>query len=374
MTITQNLFQSFLECPTKCWLNFRGEPPTGNAYAEWLQKERKSYRAEAIKRFQEGIPKADSINSPLQESLKSGNWRIAMEVKLESKNLAAQIPILERKLSEGRSKASQLVPISVVLNNKLTRNDKLLLSFDALVLSEMIGREINQGKIMHGDNYTILNVKTSGLAGEVRKHIQKINALLSNSVPPEFVLNRHCAECEFQARCRRKAVEQDELSLLSGMRDKERRKLRNKGIFTVTQLSYTFRPRRRPKKQRDKREKYHHSLKALAIREKKIHLVGSPEFKLEGTPVYLDVEGLPDQDFYYLIGLRIASGTSAIQHTLWADCVQDEGKIWQEFLALLHAVEKPILIHYGSYETTFLKRMSERHGGTPKESPVVKYI
>jgi hypothetical protein len=63
---------------------------------------------------------------------------------------------------------------------------------------------------------------------------------------------------------------------------------------------YTFRPRRRPRRQRDKREKYHHALKALAIREQKIHIVGSPELKLEGTPVYLDVEGLPDHDYHSL--------------------------------------------------------------------------
>ena len=94
------------------------------------------------------------------------------------------------------------------------------------------------------------------------------------------------------------------------MSAKERQKLRSKGIFTVTQLSYTFRPRRRPKRLRDKREKYHHSLKALAIREKKIHIVGSPELKIEGTPVYLDVEGLPDRDFYYLIGVRIGNGAT----------------------------------------------------------------
>ena len=48
--------------------------------------------------------------------------------------------------------------------------------------------------------------------------------------------------------------------------------------------------RRRPRRLRDKREKYHHSLQALAIREKKIHIVGSPELKIEGTPVYLDVD------------------------------------------------------------------------------------
>jgi hypothetical protein len=54
------------------------------------------------------------------------------------------------------------------------------------------------------------------------------------------------------------------------MSEMERKKLHSKGISTVTQLSYTFRPRRRPKRMRDKREKYHHSLKALAVREKKI--------------------------------------------------------------------------------------------------------
>ena len=115
------------------------------------------------------------------------------------------------------------------------------------------------------------------------------------------------------------------------MSAKERQKLRSKGIFTVTQLSYIFRPRRRPKRLRDKREKYHHSLKALAVREKKIHIVGSPEFKIEGTPVYLDVEGLPDRDFYYLIGVRVGHEDYAIQHSLWADTAEDEAKIWRDF-------------------------------------------
>jgi hypothetical protein len=76
----------------------------------------------------------------------------------------------------------------------------------------------------------------------------------------------------------------------------------------------------------------HHSLKARAIREQKIHIVGSPELKIEGTPVYLDVEGLPDRDFYYLIGVLIGNGESAVQHSLWADTVQEEGKIWMQFL------------------------------------------
>lgn len=146
------------------------------------------------------------------------------------------------------------------------------------------------------------------------------------------------------------------------MSEKERKKFISKGIFTVTQLSYTFRPRRRPKRLRDKHEKYHHSLKALAIREKKIHIVGSPAIKIEGTPVYLDVEGLPDIDFYYLIGIRIKKGESIVQHSLWADSQEDEKIIWNRFLEIISAIDDPVLIHYGSFETSFLKRMCERYG------------
>jgi len=125
---------------------------------------------------------------------------------------------------------------------------------------------------------------------------------------------------------------------------------------------------------RDTREKYHHSLKALAIREKKIHIVGRPELKIEGVPIYLDVEGLPDRDFYYLIGMRIGSGDSGVHHSLWADTAADEARIWREFLGILERVEKPVLIHYGSYETAFLKRMGERHGEPPESSVAAKTI
>jgi hypothetical protein len=48
--------------------------------------------------------------------------------------------------------------------------------------------------------------------------------------------------------------------------------------------------------------------------------------------------------------------------------VEDEQKVWRKFLAILETVEKPVLIHYGSYETTFLKCMCEQHGEPPDGS------
>ncbi len=88
--------------------------------------------------------------------------------------------------------------------------------------------------------------------------------------------------------------------------------------------------------------------------------------------MYLDVEGLPDSDFYYLIGIRIPTSQGVIQHSLWADSVAEEERIWTDFLGVLSKVGSPVLMHYGSFETAFLKRMCERYGEPPEGSGPAK--
>jgi predicted RecB family nuclease len=111
-------------------------------------------------------------------------------------------------------------------------------------------------------------------------------------------------------------------------------------------------------------------LRALAIREKKIHVVDLLALQLDGTPVYLDVEGLPDRDFYYLIGIRVGTGDHAVQYAFWADDETAEKRIWNEFLDVILTIPNPRVIHFGSYETVFLRRMSRRHG-QPREGSTV---
>jgi predicted RecB family nuclease len=122
---------------------------------------------------------------------------------------------------------------------------------------------------------------------------------------PPVILNRHCPLCLFYKECTAKAKEQDHVSLLKSMREKEITAHNKKGIFTVTQLSYTYRPRRRRKGKDNQPPKYSHALKALAIRDDKIYVVEKPQVPQSGTRIFLDVEGVPDQDFYYLIGLVV---------------------------------------------------------------------
>ena len=124
----------------------------------------------------------------------------------------------------------------------------------------------------------------------------------------------------------------------------------------------------------NKQEKHHYSLQALAIRENKIHAVDIRAPSLEGTLVFLDVEGLPDRDFYYLIGIRVEAAEVSVQHSFWADNAKEEELTWNDFLAILSKITNPHLIHYGGYETSFPKRMRERHGGPHADSPAAAAV
>jgi len=297
MAITTDLVEAFLKCPPNASFGLvRVE--TGNAYADWVRTESDVFRNEVIKRLVAGVaPDKCATGTVATESERSAQWRLALDFVARSENLQCSCQAVERIPTAGRSRAAQFVPIRFVFSNKLTRHDKLLLAFDALVISKVLGREVTLGRIVYGGDHVTLKVKVSALKNEVEELTDKIGALISSPSPPDLILNRHCAECEFQTRCRQKAIDKDDLSLLGSMTEKERTDFNSKGIFTVTQLSFTFRRRRRPKGLSGKRERHHYALQALAIREKKLHIVGSPEIKIEGTPVYLDVEGLPDRGF-----------------------------------------------------------------------------
>ena len=364
MIITSPLFEAYLDCKTKCWLRAQAERGAGNAYADWARLKGESYYEDGCKHLVAMFPENGRAIAPhISMKTKNLTWRVATDVRLQTNRLESRLQAVETVPSEGRAKPPQFIPYRFQFANKVVKNDKLLLAFDALVFSEAMGCEADFGKVIHGDRQATLKVKLSPLISTVRKEIENLTALLAGTSAPELVLNRHCNKCEFQARCYRKAKETDDLSLLSGMSENERVKYRSRGLFSVTQLSYAYRPRRRSKRTPAKSAKYDLSLKALAIRENKIHVVGHPSLSLPDRYAFFDVEGTPDEDTYYLIGLLLKKPHSPelVRYSLWADDDSEERKIWSEFLHILKRESISTLIHYGSYETTFLRRMEARH-------------
>ena len=70
---------------------------------------------------------------------------------------------------------------------------------------------------------------------------------------------------------------------------------------------------------------------------------------------------MPDRDFYYLIGLRYELGENQVEHSFWADGLDGEREIWENCLRTLKMVGNAQLVHYGAYETRFLRQMKKRY-------------
>src|SRR5712671_7493115 len=163
------------------------------------------------------------------------------------------------------------------------------------------------------------------------------------------------------------------------MTGKERAKYNAKGVFSITQLSYGYRPRRRKRNRPDAESskksgkratliiRNDHKLKALAVKKNQIHVVGAPSLKFDGTPTFLDVEGMPDRDFYYLVGLRFESGGEHVERSYWADGLDGERAIWENCLRELKAMVNAQLVSYGAYGTRFLSEMKTRYPLAPDD-------
>jgi predicted RecB family nuclease len=375
MFISDEIFRAFLDCETKSYLKFLGQQEQENEYILWRRNRLDTYRQKCKEKLRITHNQTDCLfDTEIPNNLNESNYHLIVNCTVKTQNRIAHIDALEQKVdSKNRGKGS-FYPIRFVPNEKVNKFDKLQVAFDALVLSSASDNVSVFGKIMYGSQLKTTKVDLSSLLVTTKSTIRNMATQLSNSEKLRPALNKHCPDCEYQLHCRKLAVEKDDLSLLSGMSAKERRHYNDKGIFSVTQLSYTFRVRRRPKRFATKPENYSHALKALAIRENKVHLIGNLELKLKNNPVFLDVEGIPDQNFYYLIGLRTKENGSYIQYSFWANKRSDEKEIWISFLKTLATLNDPQLIHYGSYETVFLKRMLKRYPDTINNFPSLDQV
>src|SRR5436305_5075143 len=85
------------------------------------------------------------------------------------------------------------------------------------------------GKIIHGGELKITRVRVAELMKTTSSLVRRIAAQQADAAPPPLILNKHCAECSYQSRCRQAALEKDDLSLLAGMSEKEQRSSAIKG-------------------------------------------------------------------------------------------------------------------------------------------------
>jgi predicted RecB family nuclease len=360
--ITRDIIESFLNCNFKGHLKLAGESGTQSDYETMTTGVRKSSREQAIAglvaRFGEGD--AGRRTTVTAEILRLGTPLLA-DVDLEDEGLSLRCDALKRV--DGASQVGDHYYVPVLHNDgdQVGRRHKLLLAAFGLALARVQGLRPTVGLVASGPEARLGKVRLDpNLYRRAELVLGELGRLQAGGQPPRLTLNGHCQQCEFRQQCHTQATKDDDLSLLRGMSEQEISRQNSKGIFTVRQLSYTFRVRRRNRRAKSQVFPRSFALQALAIRENKVHVHGNYAVPSLPTSVYLDIEGRPDRGSYYLIGLVVVEGGVESRHSFWADSEEEQPAIFARLLEKLAQYPEYHLFHFGNYEPKALRRITVR--------------
>jgi predicted RecB family nuclease len=359
MKITNKVLEAHLNCRFKSHLKLAGEVGTRSDYEAMTTAARAASREQAIAKLvaRSGEGAARGGASVTVATSRSGP-PLLVDAALEDEGLSLRFDALKRAPGPSRLGDHHFLPVLHEHGEKVGRQQKVLLAVFGLALARVQGVRPTAGLVARGPDARLGKVRLdTKLYRQAEQILGELGRLQDGGEPPRLILNGHCQVCEFRQRCRAQAVEADDISLLGGVGEKELRRYHRKGIFTLAQLSCTFRPRKRGKRVKRSGHPRYSALQALAIREKKVHVFGAPDLPRKPVRVFLDAEGNEEASFVYLLGVVVAEGEARKSYSFWADGPDQEVEVFDSFLDLLSGFEDFVLLHYGGYEKVSLRRM-----------------
>jgi len=349
MKITNEILLSFIHCPYKAYKKWQAEIGEISDYEKIFNELKYSRKL----LFSEMVSSATTLIKAPSEFIDFDHGTI-IDPKFTNSN--AEI-ILDSLEFIGKRKA---IPILLTPFEKITPNDKLYVSLQASLLQSEFNLKVDNCKVIHGINLQKTQFKLSLFTKNIKKISFELNKILKGTADPSLILNKHCSICEYSTFCNEKAKADGNISLLDRVTSKTVEKYKKKGIFTIQQLSYLYKPRRQ--KKRVKQLITHNiELQALALRTGKIYAQQLPELTRQAFELFIDIEGNPDQEFYYLIGILIYKDNETKCNSLWADKVSDEALIWQQFISIINKYPFAPIYHYGNYELKAIEILGKRY-------------
>jgi hypothetical protein len=231
-SITAAVFIALLKCPTKAHLLAIGEPAPVTFFTDIEARISSMYKS-AVTRWAPIRPEAAN---PLDfGKLSSSREHEAIARPVDCETTVYHILPASREPENCQSPKSTpsgtFVPTLYSPWDKPDAFDSLVVCFGALALLQVTGILPDIGTAIYGEGHRRKTVKIGDHTVRTRENIDAIAVACSRPEPPPLLLNKHCAVCDFQQRCRDLAIQHDNLSLLSAMTGKERAKFHSKGIF-----------------------------------------------------------------------------------------------------------------------------------------------
>lgn len=351
-TITDDVVIAHSICPRKAYLILFLEN-------ECKDKNYTLYLKQRIKYIEEKFLRSATCSLPFSSDRLLGKANLITNVTLNTGNLEVTHVHLKKCDLESKLGNYSYEPLLFSASTALTKHDRILASYIDHVLSQIQSASNSKATIVliNGD---MKRIKVSpSIFIPILDAIQEWIASKPDS--PPIVFNKHCPLCQFEDLCLSTAKQEDSISLLANMPLTVQKRYEAKGIFTIKQLSYLYKPRRRRRRYIDRKPIDKYELQALALKTGMIYTDKLIEPSSAGVEIFVDIESFPENRFHYLIGTLISTPESDHYFPLWANSANDEKDIWQDFLEIVHKYPDAPIFHYGSYEKKVIKELGARY-------------
>ena len=258
------------------------------------------------------------------------------------------------------------MPIDVKSAHVIQKYHRLQLMFYAVLLEKVQGTFPALGTIINSDS-----IEHDIELGEDVTEFETITEELENiraGEKPDPVLRKSCFDVGVWGDlCEHDAKSSHDIAQLYNVDIKKLKALRELGIRTiedaaemdVTDLDGRAKGLRAHGLHVAKMQAQSLLRKQVIVR--KVEPLDEPELE-----IHFDIESDPPNDTDYLFGFLIRTKEKTEYKAFVAKRLEDEEKMWKEFLDWIATLDKPYhVVHYASYEKVRLDVLESRYGKTP---------
>ncbi len=277
----------------------------------------------------------------------------------------AEPDILERREGESKLGSWYYAPLDIKSTHALERYQKFQLTFYSRLLEMVQGRFPSEAGTLSPDGQ-----RFPFIPGELIREFEEILVELERiraGEKPEPVLRKSCFDTgPWGVACQAYAESVSDIALLSNLDLKKLRLLREFGVRTLDDAAEMdpaaldgVAPGLRYHGL-DIAKRQAQSLKYgwVVVREPVV-------LPTEGLEIHFDIESDPPRDLDYLYGILIREPSGDVYRPFVAERIEDEEKMWREFLAWMETLPSNYVVyHYSPYERSRLDVLERRYGGS----------
>jgi len=265
------------------------------------------------------------------------------------------------------------LPFNIKLGRRPKPEYKLIAAYHAQIIAAITGDLPEKSTlILRGQNDYQINLeywlpKMYNIVNDC------IEMLVYKQTPEVFISRQRCSLCHWHGFCHNHAKSEQHLSLVPGITPKRYESLLDMGLDSLDAIASANQNQMAEKIGKEISIQLQQQVRSLLLETPLIrtsyNLQNNHQLPRHAIEFYFDIEAEPDRNLDYLLGILAIDRVNNTEkfYPFLAESIDQEEKIWQEFLEFVLAYPDVPIFHFSDYELDTIKRLSRLYNTPYKE-------